>query len=460
MVLLQTQTGEYMSKGVFFSAGGGNEIGGSRYIYVIDGIKIGFDCGFRPLRSQSDVTPLLLKNKSLRNLIEEASVRPLKKQLPDLESFSDVEHLILTHGHLDHIGAVPLLTRKHRYLKVYGTSATKDICELQWFETIKIADRNKEIPIFTKSDAEHALSRFEIIHPDQQVHINDKISFVPVDAGHILGSVSVVILYRGEAIGFHSGDMFCGHTVNSPQDSKLLANGLAFMTVDSTRLTEENVPREEVEEECVNMIRKAIENGQSVRFLTFAIDRAQKAYTLSRRACPDAKIWIDGQAKQASEIYSRYKNGALAGIKDCFIQGRSHRSQVIESREPNIAIVSSAMCFGGNSRNYIVEDCADKNRLYINLGWLDSCSPEYAFFESQKGDVFRFGEHDRPRYCDVARFNLTAHCDGEDILAKKDEFNADKVILVHGDDSRMDQFITEHPDEGFVKGVNGIEIEF
>ncbi len=439
---------------VIVPRGGGDEVGASFYEMIVDDEHHAFDCGIRPSRFKTDIFPIHIKDEQLRYFLSEMSVKPERDPLPNLVDVPEIKSLFLTHGHLDHVGAVPVLARKDRHIVIYATPVTKRFCELHWFETVKIAERNEEVPLFSKSDAEFALSRIVEILPGQLVKVNDKFSVRPIEAGHILGAVSYVIYIDGKPVGFHTGDFSCNNQRTIPGAPEARFDHLPFLTIDSTRLTEKNLPRETVEEECLDRIRQAHLQGMKIRFLVFSIGRAQEAFALAKEACPEAPIWIDGQAKEVSALYAEHLNGVFSGIEKHFILDETQRQRIIYSEEPSIVIVPSAMQFGGHSRKYAVYGCERKDHLFISLGWIDPCSPEYAFFESSKGDVFRFGDKDKPVFCQTARYNLTAHCDGEDVLAVRNRLNAEKVILVHGDGEKMDQFVEEHHNQGFMKGVN------
>lgn len=439
---------------VIIPRGGGDEVGASFYEMLVDDEHYAFDCGIRPSRFKTDILPIHTKDKQLRDFLSEMSIKPERSPLPNLVDVPEIKALFLTHGHLDHVGAVPILARKDRYMVIYATPATRRLCELHCFETIRIAERNEEVPLFSKSDVEFTLSRVVEILPGQLVKVNDKLSVRPIEAGHILGAVSYIIYIDGQPVGFHTGDFSCSHQRTVPGAPEARFDRLQFLTIDSTRLTEKNLPRETVEEECMDQMRQAHIQGIKIRFLVFSIGRAQEAFALAKEACPEAQIWIDGQAKEVSILYAKHLNGVFSGIEKHFVLDETQRQRIINSEAPNIVIVPSAMQFGGHSRKYTVYGCERKDHLFVSLGWIDPCSPEYAFFESSRGDVFRFGDKDKPVFSQTARHNLTAHCDGEDVLAVQDRLNAEKVILVHGDGEKMDQFIENHPRRGFIRGNN------
>ncbi len=442
--------------------GGGNEIGASLYDYVFkDGLieeHIRIDSGQRPSNFKSDIRHVKIHDRDLAYFLDDMLVKPEVVSLPNWDTISELKHLFLSHAHFDHSAAVPYLLRKHRYANIYATSVTAKICKIQWFSTPRIAKRKEEVPLFNESDAEFALSRIIEVQTGQRIRINSHLEIEPVDAGHLLGAVSYIFYWDGEPIGFHTGDFTLKNNQRSVPDApERRFDRLRFLTTESTRILEKNPPREIEEERVKDKLRDAYRQRMKTRILTFAIGRIQELYLLAREACPDAPIWIDGQAREVSEIYAEHLPEVFPDVKEHFIKDSSHRYQVINSDEPNIVLSPSAMQFGGFSREYIEYGCGQRDHLFISPGYRDPRSPEFAFFASQShNDVFEFGAYKAARMCQTETFNFTAHCDGDDVLEMHSRMNPDKTFLIHGDPEKMHEFISDHPDENFFLAENDV----
>ncbi len=440
--------------------GGGNEVGASCYDYLFnDGLindLIRIDCGGRPSNFSSDIRPVKLRDKELSAFLDDLLVKPEVNPLPNWDTVSELKHLFLTHSHFDHVAVVPYVLRKHRYATVYATPVTAEICKIQWFSTPKIAERNGEVPLFNESDAEFALSRIIQIQSGKRIRINDKLEIEPVEAGHLLGAVSYIFYWEGRAIGFHTGDFTLHNKQRSVADApEIRFDHLRFLTTESTRITEKNPPRHLEEEKFQNTLKQAYHRRIKTRIFTFAIGRIQEMLALAKEACPDAPIWIDGQAKEISAIYAEHVGGIFSGVEKHFVQNNSQRHEIIHSGEPNIVLVPSAMRFGGRSRQYIEHACGQSDHLCISPGYRDLRSPEFAFFASTShNDVFTFGAYKAARMCQTETFNFTSHCDGNDVFEIKDRMNPDKTLLIHGDEVKMNEFVESHPDEEFVIAEN------
>ncbi|KKU94617.1 MAG: hypothetical protein UY24_C0012G0002 [Parcubacteria group bacterium GW2011_GWA1_48_11b] len=451
--------------------GGANEVGASHKVYVFDdGTVFAIDCGLRPTGFDSDISCLfdgkLNGSQDSKNQLDPSSIEafPTCQTSPDMDIVPLVDFLLLTHGHFDHVGAVIYLVKKNPRIIIYATAPTREFCKFHWFTTIDLAERKKLEPPYSPADVELALSRMMIIAPSvgvavNPVKVNDNLSFIPISAGHTLGAVSCFLVYKNEAVGFDTGDISFADTRTVQAAPRLKWNdGLRFMVVDSTRIGETNPPRKKTEAECIETVRNAFAEGKFIRFLTYAIGRSQEAYELAREACPDAPIFIDGAAREISEVFLQ-NNAMSSDAAKHFVGDKKERFQIINGIKPNIVIAPSAMRFGGCARLYAEEGISRSNHLFISLGYLDPHSPEYSFFESEKGSVFKFGPDAIPRFCDAERLNLTGHCDGNDVLETKDRMKPEMTILNHGDNAKMEKFIAEHPGEGFVKSENGKELK-
>ena len=119
-----------------------------------------------------------------------------------------IDAVILTHGHLDHCGRLPLLAKAGYKGPVYMTEATADIAELilkdsAHIQEEEIARENEHRaqyqmpplePLYNGEDAYKACQLFYPLSYNHWKEIAPGIKFQLVEAGHILGSACVELV--------------------------------------------------------------------------------------------------------------------------------------------------------------------------------------------------------------------------------------------------------------------------
>jgi len=170
----------------FYSLGAAEEVTGSKHILEVDGHKYLIDCGaFQGKRAEADK-----KN------------RDFNVPAPELEA------VILTHGHYDHCGLLPLLGKHGFTGNIYATPATRDIANLVMMDSARIQARDREylskqaakkgetfkwVPLFDEADVIQTVNQFVTISYHRPAWIGPNVQLEFYDAGHILGSAMAVI---------------------------------------------------------------------------------------------------------------------------------------------------------------------------------------------------------------------------------------------------------------------------
>ena len=164
-----------------YSRGAAGEVTGSNHIFEIDGRIFMVDCGaFQGKRKESDE-----KNRSFT--VEQEKV----------------EGVILTHGHLDHCGLLPLLSKQGYKGNIYATPATRDIANLVMMDSARIQARDAEFlgkqankkgekftwkPLYDENDCVAAANQIVSLSYNRKMFIAPDVQLEFFDAGHILGS--------------------------------------------------------------------------------------------------------------------------------------------------------------------------------------------------------------------------------------------------------------------------------
>jgi Cft2 family RNA processing exonuclease len=100
----------------FYSLGAAEEVTGSKHVLELGGRSYLIDCGaFQGSRAEAD-----RKNRNFGIPVDR------------------IEGAVLTHGHYDHCGLLPLLSRQGYRGNIYATPASRDLASLIMMDSAKI----------------------------------------------------------------------------------------------------------------------------------------------------------------------------------------------------------------------------------------------------------------------------------------------------------------------------------
>jgi metallo-beta-lactamase family protein len=247
--------------------------------------------------------------------------------LPDQLAAANVDTAVITHGHLDHCGRLPLLARSGGPAAIRCTQATSEISALILRDSAKVqahdlarTNRKRERagdpplnPLYTAQDVEHTLPRFQSVPYDEPVPIAPGVQARYVEAGHMLGSASIQLLVENGArtmqIAF-SGDL-------GPHGAPLLKDAVGFdrsdvVVMESTYGDHDHKPLEETVSEFENVVKEAYNRRAKILVPAFAVGRTQLllyllAIMFRKGIVPKFPIYLDSpMAIEASRIYQHH----------------------------------------------------------------------------------------------------------------------------------------------------------
>lgn len=187
-----------------------------------------------------------------------------------------VDVLFVTHAHADHIGRIPKLVRDGFRGVIYSTPPTKDLAEIMFDDALRImeyeAKGEGEKPIYSQDDIDLTLSLWQTLSYNEPLLLEDNITVLLTDAGHILGSAMVNFTRNGKKV------VFTGDIGNVPQP--LLAppevpKGYDYMVMESVY---GDRVHEEVEERSLALqhyIEETIRKKGTLIIPAFSLERTQ-----------------------------------------------------------------------------------------------------------------------------------------------------------------------------------------
>ncbi len=253
--------------------------------------------------------------------------------------------MLLTHAHLDHCGRLPLLTKRGFRGKIIATTATCELARLVMLDAAHLqeearsnshglrhqADNKPAEPLFTVADTLKSLESFNRSAAyGQPIDLAQSIRATFVDAGHILGSASILLelteVGRSLRLLF-SGDLGnAGHPLLLTPTPPPRADVVVIETTYGDRL---HKPMGTSVDELYGAISDALGRSGNVIIPTFALERTQELLWMlnqgieKSRLMPSMQVFLDSpMAISATEVFARHPESLQPEAARLFREGR------------------------------------------------------------------------------------------------------------------------------------------
>ncbi len=432
------------------SAGGAQEVTGSKHFCNIDETTIMVDCGaFQGKRAEA-----YRKNVNL----------PFDPRT--------VHATLLTHAHFDHCGLLPLLTAKGYTDTIYATPATRDLANLVLLDSAhlqikdfeylqKQAVNNKAIavyePLYNDNDVRKCLNHFVTVAYHRPIALADGVNGMFFDAGHILGSAMAVVDVdrdgRHLQIGF-SGDLgrkglpiIRDPEILPPVDYLVLESTYGIRLHDSLDTTMDTLAA---------VINRTVEQKGKIIIPAFAIERTQELIFCihllhDQKRIPAIPIYVDSPMavnattifKLHEECYDDETRQAFLdhhenpfGFNDLHYVTSKEQSQELNTlRTPAIIIASSGMCEAGRILHHLMHSIGEERNTILIVGYMAEHTLGRKILERWP-KVPIFGNYYTVNASVEVLNSFSGHADYREIIdyvANLDTSNLKKIFLVHGE---------------------------
>ena len=370
----------------------------------------------------------------------------------------DLDALVLTHSHLDHIGAAPSLFISLKP-KIIGTRLTLDASRLLLMDMIKI---NGAYLPYDGQCIDEMLS-FSDATDYEESRDYGKFSVTLKDSGHIPGSASVLVEVDRHKI-LYTSDI---NTIETKLKSshKLDSVSADTILIESTYSTSNHPDRKETEKKFYDDIIDVVENGGVVLVPAFSISRGQEIMSVLEERNFPYPVWIDGMIRDVAELYVKHKEY----LNNPELLSRAMQNQRIVKnwgdrrkalREPGVIIASAGMLKGGPSLYYMKRIADNERDGVFMVSYQAPMTPGRKILEE---GVFEDGNAHIKVRARVEWFDFSSHTDKNGIIETIKAVNGlERVILVHGEfDGQflLSKEITEKTGLTVLIPSNGDEIE-
>ncbi|MBI1221356.1 MAG: MBL fold metallo-hydrolase [Bacteroidetes bacterium] len=399
----------------------------------------------------------------------------------------EIDHVILSHAHIDHSGLLPLLVAEGFGGKIWATPASIDLCEIMLLDSAHIQESDlkyvnqrrrkrgeEEIkPLYDEDDVNRTLLKMRSVPYHTRHELNDELAFTFYDSGHIIGSAGVyleinesnessTLFFTGD-IG-RPGDIILRSPEPFPQaDFILCESTYGDRLHDDASLSMDRLQKV-VQETCVMKKGKVI-------IPAFSVDRTQELiYMLDQLArsgkLPHIEVFVDSPLSvKATEVMAAHESDFNPKILDYIkkdgnafeFPGLHYITDVVDSKklnsrkEPCIIISASGMAEAGRIKHHIANNIENEKNCILIVGYATPSSLGGALRRGEE-TVTIFGREFEVKAQVEVMDAFSAHADYKEIIAYlkcQDPIKVKKLFLVHGEYDTQQIFKTKLQEIGF-----------
>ena len=440
------------------SVGAARMVTGSSHLVEVAGKRILVDCGLFQGGSEAD----------------ELNRRPFVFDPASLDA------VLVTHGHLDHVGRLPLLVKMGYEGRFYATAGTRDIAKIILRDAahLQVEDHKRDLrraaragrasevlpSLFDVADAEEAISRFTFVGFGEALELGRGVTARYEPAGHILGSAYVVMEADGKRVVF-SGDL--GNRQSSLHLTAVPPVDADAIVIETTYADRSHRSLEETRTEFAEVISRALQAGGNVLIPTFAVERAQQVlYEIYRLVgegrIPDLPVYLD--SPMATRVTREYRAGIeelKPEVARVFSEGgdpfdppslaftvSTEESMALNDIHAGmIVLAGSGMMTGGRILHHLKHNLWREGASVIVVGYQARGTLGRALVDGAQ-QVRIFGETIAVKASIHTIGGFSAHADHDDLLTFVAKSPDARLLLVHGEPEVMDEFAVQQRTEG------------
>jgi metallo-beta-lactamase family protein len=387
--------------------------------------------------------------------------------------------VLVTHGHLDHTGRLPLLAKRGFSGPVFATPATLDMTALILRDAARIQEGDAERqnrkrerageapvePLYTSADVEQIIERFRPVPYGEPVPVAPGVQARFADAGHMIGSSSIQLLVdedgRQKSVVF-SGDL-------GPMNSPIIRNFEPFHSADlvfleSTYGNRDHRPFRETVDEFIRVVKGAVDRRGKILVPTFAVGRAQMltvllSWAFRHKHLRPFPLFLDSpMAIEATEIYIDHFRKTPELYQEVLLE-HTRRKPIREDLKtltntptagesraindcggPCLIMAGAGMCNAGRILHHLKANLWKPETHVIFVGYQAPGSLGRLLIDG-KELVSIHGEKIAVRAQIHTMGGFSAHAGQKDLLAWFEAIQASKprLVLTHGEDRQREE---------------------
>lgn len=436
--------------------GAAQEVTGTCHEIQVNGKRILLDCG-------------LFQGKRKESAVKNATFT--------FNPGEDIDAVVLSHAHMDHVGRIPVLWKRGYRGPVHCTYATKDLAAVMLSDGGYIQEKDEEFfcknlqssmmacegPLYTQQHAIDCMELFKGHNYNDWIQVVEGVRVQFIEAGHVLGAAMVVmeIIENGKKhmIGF-SADLG-RNTLPIIRDPAAMPP-VELLICESTYGNRLHEDLETAKDRLKEVITTTAQRGGKILIPAFSLERTQQiVYDLhllwDKKELPAISIIIDSPlASKVTDVFMKHPECYDQEMYDEFL-ARAHTpfqfslvhytEDVEESKDlngkpgPMVIMAGSGMCEAGRIRHHLKNEIEDERNTVLAVGFMAKDTLGARIIDPSIAEVKIFDKFYRKKaqieYIDA----YSGHADMKDLDKYVSSIEGlKKVILVHGELSQMEPF--------------------
>ena len=386
---------------------------------------------------------------------------------------SSIAAVLLSHAHIDHSGNLPGLVRNGFTGPIYSTPATVDLCTAMLADSAFLQEKDAEFvnkrrehrkaigrddgpvtPLYTREDAQRTFQQFRPVPLGERKEIAPGLFYKTYDAGHMLGSSSLIVEADGVRLGF-SGDV--GRPglpiIRDPQP----LDPVDYLILESTYGDRIHKPLAHAADTLADVVSRTAARGGKIIVPAFAVGRTQQLVLMlhqliDAKRVPSIPMFVDSPlAVNVTEVFRNHPECYDEEISKFLTDGEDpfgfHRLTYVRDveaskklnqlRGPCVILSASGMCEGGRILHHLRNNIEDPRNTILITGFQAVYTLGRKILEKQP-EVPIFGEPMRLRAEVCSLDELSGHADQKELIEwmRPIAKGLKKVFLVHGEEDQ------------------------
>lgn len=429
--------------------GAAREVTGSCHLVEVAGSRVLLDCG----------------------MIQGGRERHVRNREPFPFDPASIDHVVLSHAHVDHCGRLPLLAKNGFRGRILSTQPTRLLAEILLSDSGHIQEEDARYarrrrarqgedvewvkPLYTEQEALGVMPYFDTAGFGEWRQLGEAVAVRFHMAGHILGAAVVELRLTEGAKTSHlvfSGDL-------GIDDARLLSAPAVppcpdWLIMESTygnRIREDEGDRTEA---LASIIEKTVQRRGKVIIPAFAVGRTQEVLARLNDLVEGGRlmgvpVFVDSpMAVDATRLFARFPEAWSPEARSLYRAGDAPldfpRLKLVtrvedsialnEMRGPAVIISASGMCTAGRIKHHLAHNISDPECTVLFVGYQARGTLGHVIL-SGIDPVRIHGQWYPVRARVTSMDSFSAHADRNGLLAWHAALGGSprRTFLVHGD---------------------------